>query len=114
MDQTLKLAVQPPREDRDWSAVGVVGGVDDELIVGGERKIPVDRVGVVGLQSSFSAVVELTVADQKTIAACREKVAVGAGEAVDGCAKSDRIGWAPPIAPPDRQPSRQAAVNIRK
>src|SRR5258708_7422280 len=26
MDQTLKLAVQPPREDRDWSAVGVVGG----------------------------------------------------------------------------------------
>src|SRR5947207_699558 len=98
----LELAVQPAGEDRYRTAVGIVGRIDDELIVGGEGEIVVDRVGVVGFQNAFGAVVEPAVADQKTGTARGEEIAMGAGETVERSAKSKRIDRAPPVTSLDR------------
>src|SRR3954467_6673839 len=59
-----KIAVQSPREDRDRTAVGVVGGVVDELVVGGEGQVFIDGVGIVGLDDGLAAIVQRAVADQ--------------------------------------------------
>src|SRR3954452_7796826 len=45
-----KLAVKPSRKHRHRAAVGVVGGVGDELVVGGQGDLLVERVGVIGLE----------------------------------------------------------------
>src|SRR5882757_4418779 len=109
---SLKLPVQPCRKDRDRSAVGVVSRVGDQLVVGGEGKVLVDGVGVIGFENLFGAVVDAAVADQETVAAGCEKVAVRAGEAVDRAADADRIARTAPIASLDRDAARQAAVDI--
>src|ERR1700738_3067947 len=100
-----ELAVQTAGEDRDRSPIGVIGRICDELIIGGEREVLVNRISVVGLKDSFGAVVALAVADQETEAACGQEIAVRAGEAVNGPADADCVAWAPPIAALDRQAS---------
>ena len=69
-----RRAAGPRRRDR--SAVGVVGGVGDELIVGGQRELLVERVGIVGFEDSLAPVVELAVADQNAEPAGRDEVAM--------------------------------------
>src|SRR3984893_9575909 len=100
-----ELAVQTAGEHRDRSPIGVIGRICDELIIGGEREVLVNRVSVVGLKASFGAVVELAVADQETEASGSRKCAVCAGEAVNVPADADCVAWAPPIAALDRQAS---------
>src|SRR5438093_906398 len=46
-----KLPVQPSREDMDRAAVGVVGGVGDELIIRRQRDRLGQRVGVIGFKN---------------------------------------------------------------
>ena len=110
----LKLAVEAAGEDVDRAAVGVVGGVGDQLIVGGKGEVLVDRVGVVGLEDPFVAVVETAVADQQAEAAGRQEIAVRAGKPVDGAADADCVARTSPIAALDRQACRDAAVDVGK
>ncbi len=58
------------------AAVGIVGGVGDQLIIRGQRQLLGERVGVVGLENSFLAVVELAVADENAEPAGSDEVAV--------------------------------------
>src|SRR5262249_45985463 len=51
-------------ENRDRPAIGIVGRVEDELIIGRQREPFVDAVGIVGLQDLLLAVVELAIANQ--------------------------------------------------
>ena len=39
----------------DRAAVGIVGGIGDELVVGGQRDLLVERVGVIGLEDALLA-----------------------------------------------------------
>ena len=48
----------------DRAAVGVVGGIGDELVVRRQRDLLGERVGVVGLEDALLGVLELAVADQ--------------------------------------------------
>ena len=68
--------MQAAGEDRDRSPISVIGGVCDELIVGSEGEILVDRVSVIGLKDSFGAIVELAIADQQPQTAGCKEVAV--------------------------------------
>src|SRR5436190_23078731 len=89
--RSLKLAVQAAGKNVHRSAIGVIGGIGDELIIRSDGKVLVDRKRVIGLQNSFWLIIEPAVADQQAEAAGREEVAVGAGEAVDGAAEPDPI-----------------------
>src|SRR5207247_596296 len=71
-----EFRVQPGGENRNRAAVGVVRGVDEELIIEGERRRFVDLVGIIGLQNFFFAVIELAVANEQAEAAGREERAV--------------------------------------
>ena len=71
-----EFRVQPGGENRNRAAVGVVRGVDEELIIEGQRRRFVDLVGIIGLQNFFFAVIELAVANEQAEAAGREERAV--------------------------------------
>ena len=60
----LKFRVKARRIDRDGSAVGVVSGIDEILIIEREGRPLVDAVRVVGSQHLFRAVLEGAVADE--------------------------------------------------
>src|SRR5882724_5120387 len=108
----LELAMQPACENRGRSPVGVVGRVYEQLIVGGEGDILVQRIGVVGLENLLGSVVELTIADQQANAAGGEEVAMRRGKPIDGAADTDGVVWSPPIAAFNGDATRQAAVDI--
>src|SRR4051794_32702902 len=52
-----KLRVESSREDRHRPAVGVVGGIGHELVIGGQRDLLVERVCVIGLEDALAAIV---------------------------------------------------------
>ena len=65
------------------AAVGVVGGVGDELIVSRQRDRLGQRVGIIGLENALTPVVERAVADQDAEAAGGDEVAMVARERID-------------------------------
>src|SRR5260370_41971451 len=95
--------MQAARENRDRATVGIVGGVGDQLIIGRQREVPVDRIGVIRLEDAFVAVIKLAVADQETEAARGQEIAVRARKSIDGAANANRVARASPIAAFDRQ-----------
>lgn len=64
--QASKLPVQAPREDRDRATIGIVGGIDNELVVGGQSESLAERQGVIGFKHPLAPVVERTIADKHT------------------------------------------------
>src|SRR5215813_2802165 len=104
--RALEFAVQPPREYRDGTAIGVIGGIDDQLIVGGEGERLVQRIGIVGLENPLGPIVELTVANQGAETARRDEVAMVARQHVDGSANADDVVGAAPFSSLDRQARR--------
>ena len=60
----LELAVESAGDDMHRAAVGVVGGVGDQLVIRGQRQLFCQRVGIVGLEDPLALVVERAVADQ--------------------------------------------------
>src|ERR1700688_630626 len=67
-----ELCVQTSRKDGNRSAVGIVAGIVDELIVKAERGPLVEAVGIIGFENLLGAIVELAIADQNPKAACSE------------------------------------------
>src|SRR3954463_4197484 len=84
--ETSKLPVESSRENRHRAAVGVVGGGGDELVVGGQRDLLVQRVGVIGLEDALAPVVERAIADQDAETAGGDEVAVISRQRVDRAA----------------------------
>ena len=60
----------------DRAAIGIVGGIGDELVVRRQRDRLVERIRVVGFEDALLAVIELPVADQRAEPAGGEEVAV--------------------------------------
>lgn len=71
-----ELRVQAARKDLDRAAVGVVGGIGDQLVVGGHRDLLGQRPGIVGFEDPLTPVVERAVADQDAEPAGGDEVAV--------------------------------------
>ena len=65
------------------AAVRIVGGVGDQLIIRGQRQIPVECEGIVGFEDPLAPVVERAVADQDAEAAGGDEVAMVARERID-------------------------------
>ena len=61
--------MQTAGKDRNRTAVGVVGGVGDELVIAGQGELPVEGVRIIGFEDALPPVVELAVADQNAKAA---------------------------------------------
>src|SRR5215213_1611029 len=102
-DDALELSVQPPGEYVDRAAVGIVGGIGDELVVRRHRDRLGDRIGVIGFEDAFPTVIELPVADQRAKSAGRDEVAVVARQRVDRAADADRVVGPAPFGALDRQ-----------
>src|SRR6266705_287391 len=92
-ENALKFGVQPRGQDRDRPAVGVVGGVSDELIVEREIEIFANVVGIIGLEDLFLTVVEPSVADNDAEPAGGDEVAVRFRQGVDGATDADAVAW---------------------
>src|ERR1700742_2469577 len=90
-DHALEFAVETSREHGDGSAVGVIGGICDELIVRSDRKTLGHRISVIGFQDLFGAVIELAVTDQEAEAAGGEEISVRRRKAVGRAADTDRV-----------------------
>jgi len=65
------------------AAVGVVGGVGDQLVIRGQRQRLVERERVVDFENPLAPVVERAVADQDAEAAGGDEVAMVARERID-------------------------------
>src|ERR1700730_16896665 len=94
---SLKLRMSARREDRNRPAVGVVGGIGDELIIESQRTPLVDLICIKCLENFLFAVVQLTISDQQANTAGREEVAMRAGETVDHSSNSDCVIRPPPV-----------------
>src|SRR5713226_8601450 len=108
----LKLRAQPRPDDRHWAAVAIVGGIDDELIVG--RGPPIaDRKAVVGFQDLLEAGMrQLAVADQDAEPAGIEVSLMHTRNAVDNASDPESVvGPAPPL-PGNRGPDRRGAIDV--
>src|ERR1700730_13671002 len=88
---SLKLSMSARREDRNRPAVGVVGGIGDELIIESQRTPLVDLICIECLENFLFAVVQLAITDQQTDATGCEEVAVGVGKTVDDASKTDGV-----------------------
>src|SRR5581483_11619398 len=102
-DRESKLSVQAAREDRDRATIGVVGGIDDVLIVEGQGAPARELQRVVGLENPLRAVVQPAVADQEAEAARSQEVAVRLREPVHRAADADRVVRPPPETALDRE-----------
>src|SRR5579871_369544 len=109
---SLEFAVQPAREDRDRPAIGVVGGVVDELIIGGEGHALADRIGVIGFENLLRTIVQLAITDQQAEAAGGEEVAMRLRQSVDRTADANGVVASSPIAALDGKPAGQAAIDV--
>ena len=86
-----ELRVKPAGKNRDWTTIGVVSGIGDELIVESQRRPFVEAIGVVGFDDFLSPIVELAVADQNAEAAGGEIGAGLAREAFDDAGDADLV-----------------------
>src|SRR6476619_6394682 len=110
--QESEFAVQPAREDVDRSAVGIVGGIGDELIVGGQRQLLVERVCVIGFEDSLAPVVELAVSDQNAEPAGGDEIAMVSRQRVDGAADPDHVVGPAPFGALERKAKRERGIDI--
>src|SRR3974390_2136116 len=94
--ERLKLRVQPQGVHRDRTAVGIVRGVTNELVIDGQHRPSVEAVGIVGLQYLLRPVVELPITNQDAVAAGSEISAGLRREAVDHAGYTDLVVWTPP------------------
>ena len=65
------------------AAVGVVGGVGDQLVIRGQRQRLVERVRIIGFENPFAPVVERAVADQDAEPAGGDEIAMVARQRID-------------------------------
>ena len=90
-------------EDIRRPAIGVVSGVDDELIVEGKPRRGSEGVTVIGLDDLLKAGIrQLSVADDDTQSSGIQKGLVHAGNAVDDTGNADRIVGPAPLSAGDR------------
>src|ERR1700728_112670 len=109
----LELGVKPSGKNVGRSAVRVVGGIGDELIVDADFRRGRDGVAVVGLDDLLQAGVrKYAVADEDAEAAGVEERLVDAGNAVDDAGDPDRVVRPAPLLAGDRHPSRYGAVDV--
>jgi hypothetical protein len=79
----------------DRAAVGVVGGVGDQLVVRGQRQRLAERVGIIGFENSFAPVVQRAVTDQDPKPAGGNEVAMVARQRGTLWAKTrSLVAWA--------------------
>ena len=81
----------------DRATIGIVSGVGDELVVGRQRDLLGERVGVIGFEDALLAVIELPIADQRAEPAGGDEVAMIVRQRVDRAGDSDRVIWPPPF-----------------
>ena len=72
--------MQAGGEDRDRAAVGVVGRIDDELVVEGQGEPFGEADRLIGLDDPLQGIVEPAVADERPQSAGRNEIAVVGGE----------------------------------
>ena len=93
----LELGVQPRRDDRDRTAVAVVSGIDDELIIEGDAPEG-HRETVIGLKDLLGAWMQkLAVADQDAETSVIEKRLVVLRSLVDDAGNPPSIVGSSPL-----------------
>src|SRR5665213_1442760 len=108
-----ELGAKPRRDDRDGSAVGVVGGVVHQLIVDRDVQEPGDRRVVIGLQNRFrSRMRQSSVSDQDAEAPGGEILLELARDAVDDAGHGHGVVRPAPALAAQRHPDGQGAVDI--
>src|SRR5271155_2393541 len=75
--------MQPGGEDVHGAAIGIVAGIQHELVVGRQGGVLRDLEGVIRLEYRLGGVAEAAVADENPIAALLEEFALVAGKPVD-------------------------------
>jgi hypothetical protein len=110
-----ELRVHTCTKDRDRTAVPVVSGVGDELVIEGKARGRGKGIAVVRLDYSFEpGIGQLVIADKDSQAAGVEKLLVDAGDAVDRGGNAESVIRPPPWLAGERNPSGYGAVNVSK
>jgi hypothetical protein len=108
----LKLRMQPRGEYRYGSAIRIVGGICNHLIIQGERGSLLKCDRIVELQNSFWPIIELTIADENSHAARRNERARRAPR-LRGC-RTFTYGGSTRFPPPKVNPLSFARVTERR
>src|SRR5262249_17776733 len=97
------------------TAVPVVGGVRDELVVEADAHLGCKRVAVISLEDFLEpGIGQLSVADEDAQAASIEKRLVHAADAVDDTGDSNGIVRPAPVLAVDRDAARDRSVDVGK
>jgi hypothetical protein len=94
-----KLGVKPRGKNVDRPAVGVIGGIGDELVIEGKARPLVKAVGVIHLKDLLGLVIERTVADQYSEPSRGEVGARLGREAIKYAGHADFVVGAAPGCP---------------
>jgi hypothetical protein len=84
------------------------------LVIEGQGAPLVQLVSVISFEDFLLAVVQLSIADQKSYATRCKKVPMRLRETVDGTAEPDCIVLPPPRTSLDRDAARHAAIDVSK
>src|SRR5919204_4839127 len=111
----LELSVETCGERVHRTAVGVVGGVGDELVIEGDAHVGGKRVAVISFEDLLEpGIRQLSVADEDAQAAGVQKRLVNAADAVDNTGDTDGIVRPAPVLAIDRNAARDRPVDIGK
>ena len=107
--------MQTRAEHGNRSAILIVAGVDNELIVGGHMRRGRDCIIVIGLDDLFrSRMRQHAVADQYAEPAGIKECFVLFGNAVDDAGDAERVVRPAPLLAVERQSCRRGAVDVGK
>src|SRR5262245_23696814 len=112
---TLEPDMEASGERIHRTAVPVVGGVRDELVVEADAHVGCKRVAVISLEDFFEpGIRQLSVADEDAQAAGVEKRLVNAADTVDDTRDTDGIVRPAPVLAVDRDAARHRPVAVGK
>jgi hypothetical protein len=107
-----KIGVETDAEEVDGTAVAVVAGVPDVLVVEAYPQTRHEVPTVVCLDDALGSVIELAVTEEESLAAESEIEAVRAGQAVQVNRRTDRVALATPQSTVDEHAGGKRAVDL--
>src|SRR5215469_10756942 len=113
MNRGLKLPMNPPGKKIDRTAIGIVAGIADELIVEAQFRRRRQRIAVIGFDDLLQAGMrQLSVANEDAQASSIEKRLMDAGNPVEDASNPNSIVGPAPLLARNRNAKLECAVDI--
>src|SRR5260370_4524781 len=108
----LILQMKAGDENIDWTAIPVVSGVNDQLIIQRHVQPLKDFQIIIALDEIFQAVIKLPVSNQDSQPAGSKVFSLSMAQPIEGLSQSEGVVWATPGVTFDLQSKRKASRDV--